>query len=297
MPKQKSVAIYAANGCGGCSQSLLVSDRLSALVDAVHLAFWATQPGDVTQAEIEQYDDREIDILLYAGPVYDDASIATAQLLRRKAKRIVAYGACAHLGGLCGLANLVPGATLHLAPSNDGRFIQPLAAVIDVDYILPGCPPPQEMITRMVDEVFFGDELPPAGTVFAATKAVCAECNRRHLATPLTAINRFHATLPDPEVCLLDQGYICLGPVTRGGCAAVCPRSNRPCTGCAGPLAGARDQGGAVLYALASLVRFAGPDGQQRERKVLDSIPDIVGTAYKYSVAASALKRKVNDGS
>ena len=297
MPNKKTLAFYAASGCGGCSESLLLSPNLAAMLEGVDITFWATKSGDLTSDDISRFNDKEIDILIYAGPLHDESSIDTAKLLRRKAKRIVSYGACAHLGGLCGLTNVYPGAKLRVLEKSDGEgFVRPLSAVIDVDYILPGCPPPQAMVSRMVEELFLSDDIPEPGTVFASSKGVCAECGRRHVPQPLAAIRRFHADPPDPEICLIDQGYICLGPVTRGGCQAVCLDSNRPCTGCAGPVAGVRDQGGAIMHALASLVPLSEDDNREKEHQVLDSIPDVVGTTYKYSAAASLLRRRVNDG-
>jgi len=291
----RTIAVYAPAGCGGCSESLLMADRLPSLLDKVKIAFWATEPGDLTRAEIEGLAEGEIDLLLYAGPIRDEEEVALAKLLRRKAKRIVAYGACAHLGGLCGLANLTPGARLRTLPGSDGGFVRPLAAAIDVDYLLPGCPPPAGMIDRMIEGLFLSDEAVEPGTVFAEEKGVCAECGRRRLHRPLNEIKRFHVVKPDPDICLLDQGIVCLGPVTRGGCGAVCLKANRPCTGCAGPLGGIRDQGGAILQTLASLVRFSGEGRQAKERELLDAIPDPVGTAYKYTVASSVLKGRVDD--
>ncbi len=295
MPK-KTLAIYGGTDCGGCSQSLFMAPSLAQMLESAELAFWITKKGDIVQEDIEEYDDRDIDILLYAGPVQGQEAVATAKLLRRKAKKIVAYGACAHLGGLCGLANVTPGAQLWGGSDANGEFIQPLSGVINVDYIIPGCPPPKAMIERMIEELFLSDDMPDQGIVFANEKAVCAECERRRIHNPITEIKRYHTSPPDPEICLLDQGYVCLGPVTRGGCKAVCLKSNRPCTGCAGSVAGVRDQGGAILHALASLVSFSGEGKEEKERKVLDSILDIVGTAYKYSVASSVLKGRVDDG-
>lgn len=292
---EKVFAVYAPAGCGGCSQSLLSADNFTLLLDRARIAFWATEPGDLTQAEIEGLEDRSIDVLFYIGPVLGEREESYAKLLRRRANRVVAYGACAHLGGLCGLANLTPGARLRTVPSLDGRFVQPLPAVIDVDYILPGCPPPAGMIERMIEVLFDSDEIPEPGTVFASSKGVCAECNRRRLNRPLNEISRFHLKEPDPDICFLDQGIICLGPVTRGGCGAVCIEANRPCTGCAGPLAGVRDQGGAIIQSLASLVRFSGEGREKKEKELLDSIPDPVGTAYRFSVASSALKGRLKD--
>jgi coenzyme F420-reducing hydrogenase gamma subunit len=46
--------------------------------------------------------------------------------------------------------------------------------------------------------------------------AVCTECKQR------------------ANVCLYDKGIVCLGPVSRAGCGAVCPTFGAACVGCRG---------------------------------------------------------------
>jgi len=38
-----------------------------------------------------------------------------------------------------------------------------------------------------------------------------------------------------PDICLINQGYLCIGSSTRGGCHALCTRAGQPCVGCRGP--------------------------------------------------------------
>ena len=99
-------------------------------------------------------------------------------------------------------------------------------------------------------------------------------------------IYRPHELLPEAGQCLLDQGVICVGPVTRGGCDAACPRAAMPCTGCLGPTPKAGDPGLAMISALASLVRAGdeGEDAFDAEDRVLDGLVDPLGTLYKYSL-------------
>jgi len=49
---------------------------------------------------------------------------------------------------------------------------------------------------------------------------VCVECKQRL------------------NTCLFDLGEVCLGPLARAGCDAVCPSGKTPCLGCRGPADG-----------------------------------------------------------
>ncbi|MFH0957346.1 MAG: hypothetical protein V1897_01450, partial [Pseudomonadota bacterium] len=45
----------------------------------------------------------------------------------------------------------------------------------------------------------------------------------------------YPGTSTDQSQCLVSQGCICLGFVTRGGCGAPCTNGGLPCWGCRGP--------------------------------------------------------------
>jgi F420-non-reducing hydrogenase small subunit len=93
----------------------------------------------------------------------------------------------------------------------------------------------------------------------------------------------------DPARCFLDQGLICLGPATRGGCEERCIKANMPCRGCFGPPDNVIDQGAKILSFLAS---FLDSKDEKELREIADSIPDPGGLYYRYSLAASILKGK-----
>jgi len=38
------------------------------------------------------------------------------------------------------------------------------------------------------------------------------------------------------NICAFERGEFCLGPITRGGCNAVCVTAGRKCWGCRGPV-------------------------------------------------------------
>jgi F420-non-reducing hydrogenase small subunit len=117
------------------------------------------------------------------------------------------------------------------------------------------------------------------------------------------AIERFYRPYeitPDPEVCLLDQGLVCMGLATRGGCGALCPQVNMGCRGCYGPMPGVEDQGAKMLSAIASVIGAGEPGMEDAELEekigaVVDTIVDPAGTFYRFSMAHSLLRRaKVN---
>ena len=82
-----------------------------------------------------------------------------------------------------------------------------------------------------------------------------------------------------------------MGPATRSGCAAQCPAGNMPCTGCFGPTSRVRDQGAKILSSLCA--NIAGKE-EAEINTTLEGIPDPVGTFYRYGLARSLLRRKMD---
>jgi len=309
MAKAK-IAVYWAASCGGCDCSLLeVNEQILEVAAGVDILLWPCA-ADAKYDDLRGYRSGEIDLVLFNGAIRTSENRDMAQLLRAKAKALVAFGSCAHTGGVIGLANLasrdelfetVYGADRSIWPRQvshaGGRdlhlpeFLEtltPLAHVVDVDYVVPGCPPPREIVSQLFSRLLAG-QLPPVGTVFASPKNLCEECPRERRQERISRILRPHELEPDPQKCLLDQGFLCMGPATRGGCSAVCPAANMPCTGCAGPTANVSDQGAAMLNTLASLIG-TGEEGEEHlavEDEILAQLDDIAGTLYRFTAATS----------
>ena len=72
---------------------------------------------------------------------------------------------------------------------------------------------------------------------------------------------------------------------------AVCGNGNMPCTGCFGPTSKVKDHGAKILSALTSNIAF---NNENEIDATLDSLVDPVGTFYRYGLANSLLRRKVN---
>jgi F420-non-reducing hydrogenase small subunit len=168
--------------------------------------------------------------------------------------------------------------------------VKTLDQVIDVDYYLPGCPPPSNLVWDAVIAILQG-QLPEKGAVLAPNKALCDSCPRAESKPDEFAIGTFKrvaTSTPDPEECFLAQGYICLGPATRSGCGERCINGNMPCRGCFGPPDGVVDQGTKILSAIASVIDC--DEAVDVEGRIGD-VADPLGTFYRFSLPASLLGR------
>ena len=315
------VAFYWCASCGGCEEAVVdLAEDVLAVVEAVDIAFWPVAL-DFKREDVEALADGELAASFINGAIRTSEQQEMAELLRRKSGAVVAFGSCAWLGGIPGLANLysrreildrvyreVP--TLanaegtmpledsevqegHLTLPAFSESVRTLDQVIDVDYFLPGCPPPTHLIKAAVMALVEG-RLPEKGTVLAPDVALCSECPRaatKPQKPVITTFRRPHEMVADPDVCLLAQGLICLGPATRAGCGSVCISANMPCTGCMGPTSRVVDHGAKALSAIASLI-----DATEEEEIAARAreIPDPVGTFYRYSLPASLLHRHVS---
>ena len=166
-----------------------------------------------------------------------------------------------------------------------------LNQIIDVDFYLPGCPPPADLIANAVFSVLEGS-LPSKGSTLAPRKALCDTCDRNKTKPTkimLKEIKRIHEVEADPSICFLAQGILCYGPAIRSGCGAVCINTNIPCRGCFGPVKGVADYRAKFLSALASMLDV---EDDKEMRELIGSIDDLAGYLYRFSVPVSPLVKK-----
>lgn len=318
MSKPK-VAFYWCASCGGCEEAVVdLAEDILKVVEAVDIVFWPVAL-DVKKKDVEAMADGSIAVSFINGSVRLSEHEEMVHLLRRKSQLVVAFGSCSHLGGVPGLANfwnkeaifrrayfttpstvnpdgVVPqekiifeGKELTLPAFYD--TVKALDQVIDVDYYLPGCAPPRQLVLNAVGAILEG-KLPPKGAVLSPNKSLCDDCDRNKTKPEKLAIKEFKRpweVLLDPEKCFLAQGVICMGPATRTGCEQRCITANMPCRGCFGPTDQVYDQGAKFLSALASLIDFK--DEKDIER-VVQTIADPAGTFYRFSLPKSILGRR-----
>jgi len=303
-------AFYWCASCGGCEEAVLdLAEEVLDVVAAVDIVFWPVAL-DFKAKDVEAMQDGAIDISFVNGAVRTGHQLEMAQLLRRKSRLVVAFGACAQLGGIPGLANLTTAQEIlrevygEDGPSREFRenghtltlpelfdSVYPLNRAIPVDYFVPGCPPSPKIVADALQTLLSG-VLPEPGTVLAPDRAMCDECPRRDSHPDELRFDRFHRVqeqVLDTDACILAQGVPCLGPATRAGCGARCISGNMPCTGCFGPTSHVRDYGAKALCSIASVIGASEADEIDR---MFEGIVDPVGTFYRYSLPSSFLERK-----
>lgn len=310
------LALYWAASCGGCEiAQLQIGEKILKLAEVADIVFWPVAI-DVKYKDVEAMPEGSIDVCLFNGAIRTSEQEHMAKMLRGKSKTLIAYGACAYIGGIPGLANLynremiLNRAYLETQSTDNEKKIIPqtsyeapegtltlpeffstvrsLPQTVTVDYIIPGCPP-EEKTTWLALEALIENKLPPKGTVISHNvKAVCDDCPRKKNEKKVKKFYRPFQIIPDPELCLLEQGILCAGVATMGGCGAPCPQANMPCTGCYGPVKGVVDQGVHFLSAVASIIDSTNPEEIE---KIMNDIADPAGTFYRYSMPESLLRR------
>lgn len=316
--KKLQIALYWGAACGGCDVAVLDTNEF--ILDVAALADIRLWPiaVDGKYHDVETMQDGELDLTIFSGAVRNAENERIAQLLRQKSKLLVAFGSCAHMGGIPGLANtttreeIFDRAYLHNPSIEQGshtiprpetkvdagtldipsfyRRVYKLADVVDVDYYVPGCPPAPSQVKAVLLAIAQGN-LPPKGSVVgAADQAVCDECTREKKEKKLKRFYRPWEIIQDPAQCLMDQGILCAGAATRGGCGVRCPNTGQGCRGCYGPLPNVIDHGAKFLSAVASIIDSNDPE---EIRKILEGIPDFACIAYRFGMPASLLQRNL----
>jgi F420-non-reducing hydrogenase small subunit len=281
--KKPTLATIALGGCEGCHMSLIDSHEgllgVLAQVDLVHSPF---SGGD----ELPPH----VDVIMVEGAITNDEDRRRAEEAREAATTVVAVGSCAVLGGIGGLRNLsrladVMGAAYGEDVTKSPRLpvladrVRPVSDVIHVDMSVPGCAPETGQIVEALLAAIAGAPYEPP------RRNLCDECHREKHAMlehsqEFVSDNVFalmELESIDPDTCLLEQGVLCMGPMTREGCGAKCTAANVPCRGCAGPSRIEFEQGAKSIDALAAVL----PAG------ALMYMEDLIGTGYRFTMPVS----------
>ena len=164
------VATVWLGGCSGCHMSLLdMDERLLDLAGRMDLVYSPLM-------DIKEFPEH-VDITLVEGAVANEDNARMLQLVRERTAVLVAFGDCAVAGNVTALRNPLGGslAVLHRSYGTDtaqipglgaGATVPPLLdkvrtlrGLVAVDYYLPGCPPPADLIFFVLSELIAGRTL------------------------------------------------------------------------------------------------------------------------------------------
>lgn len=209
------IAFFDFTSCEGCQltvvDSLQTHPELLQVVEIVQFREAMTEKGeDYLVAFIE-------------GSCTRESDEARLKAIRQQAALVVALGTCAHLGGVNTLKALHPleevrryvyGDRADWYETYDAR---PIEAVIPVDFAIPGCPIDRNEFIACVKALLLGKKPP------VPDYPLCVECKLKE------------------NICLFTKGKVCLGPVTRAGCDAICPSFGQSCEACRGFISNPND--------------------------------------------------------
>jgi len=168
MPDKIKIATTSLAGCFGCHMSILDIDEK--IIDLIQLVEFNRSP----LTDIKRITDCEIGII--EGAVANAENVEVLREFRKHCKTLVAIGACALNGGIPAMRNhfslqecleesYVNGMGLDEARIPDDpelpmllNKVYPVQQVVKVDYVLPGCPPPADMIWKFLSEILQGRE-------------------------------------------------------------------------------------------------------------------------------------------
>lgn len=209
-------SIISLTGCSGCISTLISLDIFPQFLERTDIIYF---PFISDIKEIEN-----CDIALIEGCISEKSEITSLKKIRKCAKRVFALGSCAAFGGILSLSDKINA--------------EPISNFIEIDGIIPGCPPPSKLLGNCLIKLIENKEIK------LPEKNLCATCplNGSLELNFKTQVKKFYPT-PDEiysseeiSECFLKRGILCLGPITREGCENKCIEQGIPCEGCMGPV-------------------------------------------------------------
>ncbi len=209
MSKKPVVGIFSFTCCQGCQFTILFISNILELLNKLNIQYFHLLK--------EKNKEAKFDLAFIEGAITSKREVVKLKRIRKQSKFVVALGACACEGGIPAMRNFIENKELQKYVYNqkmlsDSIATQPIQNFIKVDYFMRGCPIIKAEFVNFINNFLKGKK----------TKEfegpVCNECPRRG------------------KNCLLKEKKVCLGPISHGGCKAICPIDNIPCILCRGPL-------------------------------------------------------------
>ncbi|MGB5889879.1 MAG: methyl viologen-reducing hydrogenase [Thermoanaerobaculia bacterium] len=261
-----SVSSEWLNACSGCEISILnigdaILDLIPEKLELVHIPALVDSKYFGPRGDGEKLTLPQATVGLVSGAVRNAEHEKVLKEMREKVDILVALGTCATDGGIPAQANIFPNEDIFEKVFTDCPTHEPVETptrvvpqytdtvkaideVVKVDIFIPGCPPHPDWIADALLALLDGK------TEWALPeRSVCDTCPViREEKSGGGAIKRplenfeYDADEPLEKMrCIMEQGYLCLGAVTRSGCAGKegtprCISARQSCRGCFGPI-------------------------------------------------------------
>jgi len=237
MTTLKTFSFEWLSGCSGCEVAFAdLHENLPTVLAEISLVRFPIL------MDIKEYPCADVGVI--TGSIRTEHDREAAHKMRNSCDIIVALGTCPVYGGPHAGYQINPDDMLRHAfynnpttitknaPKNIPELLEnrTLDTEIKVDAYLPGCPPHPRMIIEGLRTLIDPNFRPKFGQ-----HNICFSCPRKMEETQISAIRRNFDGIPNPNLCFLSQGYICLGSVTIDRCLAPCPKAGIPCFSCSGP--------------------------------------------------------------
>lgn len=208
--------ITSLTSCSGCISSLISLDIFPQFLQRTEISYF---PFIFDEDHIDL-----CDIVLIEGCISEESQIDFLKEIRISTKKVYALGTCAAFGGILSLSKK--------------KKASPLSDFIEVDGIIPGCPPPSKLLGNCLMK------LVERKNIELSPKNLCAEYPNKNTIS-FNSDNEINQLYPQNNElnnneengkCFLSKGILCVGPITREGCDYECIRQGIPCEGCLGPI-------------------------------------------------------------
>jgi len=208
MTKPK-VGIYSLTCCEGCQIEILdLEDMILEIANVIDIVSFRLAK--------EQNLSVPVDIGILEGSISTQEDLERTREIRDKSKVLIALGTCACTGGVQAVKNFQNKKTVEHAQFGGSKVDMPtvepmpISGAVDVDLMIRGCPIDRKEFVEILIQLLM--DVKP----YQREWPVCVECKVKE------------------NPCLLNEGKICLGPVSYSGCDAVCPSNGLHCIGCRG---------------------------------------------------------------
>ncbi len=216
--RKPRVSVLSLTGCGGCQLEILFDKEFLKLAEVVEFSSF---PFIKEEKEKES---KHADIAFVEGYVASEEDVKVLKEIKENADMIVALGTCAVFGRIpharIDAKHVNAGGGLHASRPHIKRVgPYPISKYVEVSFEIRGCPIISKEVKDVLKNIILNNRLK------LIDKSVCFEC-----------------TLHENS-CFLDKGQACAGPITTGGCDAVCINNGLACVGCRGAYEDANFEG------------------------------------------------------